>query len=56
MTLQGDSSLTASQHAVLSSNWTQEEHACQGYDSCDVRTDHRAARQNLLDILQKAYL
>ena len=56
MTLQGDSSLTASQHAVSSSNWTKEEHACQGYDSSHVCTDSRAVTQNLLDISQKAYL
>ena len=56
MTLQGDGSLTASQHAVLSLSWTQEEHAYQGYDSSHVHTDYRAVRQNLLDISQKAYL
>ena len=32
------------------SNYTQEEHVYQGYDSSHVRTDHRTVRQNLLDI------
>ena len=56
VTLQGDRSLTISQHAVSSSNWTQEEHACQGYDSGHVHSDPKAVRQNLLDILLKACL
>ena len=54
MTLQGDRSLSKSQHAVLYSNWTQEEHASQGCNSSYVCTDYRAVSQNLLDISQKA--